>query len=73
LIGQPIEPLVNPKRDWATLEIKVGKDRILVSLVRSCNTIGEARLEQDPMEEAMSIIQEGLTTPNIEKDAIHIT
>jgi hypothetical protein len=38
LIGQPIGPLVNPKKDRATLKVKVGKDRILVSLVRSCNT-----------------------------------
>jgi hypothetical protein len=46
LIGQPIEPLVNPNGDRATLEDKVGKEK--VSLVRSCNTIAEARPEQDP-------------------------
>jgi hypothetical protein len=28
---------------------------------------------QDPVEEAMSIIQEGLNQPNIEQDAIHFT
>jgi hypothetical protein len=33
LIGQPIEPLVNPNRDQATLKVKVGKERIPVSLV----------------------------------------
>jgi hypothetical protein len=44
LIVQPIEPLVNPNRDQASLNVKVGKDRILVSLVRSCKTIAEARL-----------------------------
>jgi hypothetical protein len=43
LIAQPIEPLVNPNKDRASLEVKVGKDRILVSLVCSCNTIEEAR------------------------------
>jgi hypothetical protein len=73
LIGQPIEPLVNLNRDRASLEVKVGKDRILVNLVRSCNTIAEARPEQDPVEEAMSIIQEGIAQPNIEEDAIHFT
>jgi hypothetical protein len=56
LIGQPIEPLVNPNRDQASLKVKVGKDRISVSLVHSCNTIAEARPEKDPVEEAMSII-----------------
>jgi len=50
LIGRPIEPLVNPNGDRATLEIKVGKENIPVSLVRSCNTIAEARPEQDPLE-----------------------
>ena len=33
-VGRPIEPLVNPNRDRATLEVKVGKETILVSLVR---------------------------------------
>ena len=42
LIGRPIEPLVNPNGDRATLEIKIGKEKIPVSLVRSCNTIAEA-------------------------------
>ena len=51
LIGQPIEPLVNPNGDRATLEVKVGKRRVPVSLVHSCNTIAEARPEQDPLEE----------------------
>ena len=46
LISQPIEPLVNPNGDRATLEVKVGKEK--VSLVRSCNTIAEARPEPDP-------------------------
>jgi hypothetical protein len=73
LIGQPIEPLVNPNRDQASLEVKVGKDRIPVSQVRSCNTIAEARPERDPVEEAMSIIQEGKSQPNIVEDGIHFT
>ena len=34
LIGQPIEPLVNPNGDQATLEVKIGKEKIPVSLVR---------------------------------------
>ena len=45
LIGRPIEPLVNPNRDRGILEVKVGKEKIPVSLVRSCNTIAEARSE----------------------------
>jgi hypothetical protein len=73
LIEQPKERLVNPNRDRATLEVKVSKGRIPVNLVCSCNTIVEARLEQDPVEKVMSIIQEGLTQPNIEEDAIHFT
>jgi hypothetical protein len=60
LIGQPIEPFVNPNRGQAILEIKVGKDKIPINLVCSWNTIAEARSEQDPVEEAMSIIQEWL-------------
>ena len=63
LIGWPIEPLVNPNGDRATLEIKVGKEKIPVSLVRSCNTIAEARPEQDPLEEAVNISQEEQTQP----------
>ena len=47
LIGRPIEPLVNPNGDRAMLEIKVGKEKIPVSLVHSCNTIAEARTEED--------------------------
>ena len=60
LVGRPIEPLVNPNRDRATLEVKVGREIILVSLVHSCNTITEARPEQHPLEEAVCTIQEGL-------------
>ena len=56
LVGRPIEPLVNPNRDLATLEVKVRREIIPVSLVRSCNTIAEARPEQDPLEEAMCTI-----------------
>ena len=59
MIWQPIEPLVNPNRDRATLEVKLGKERIPASLVRSHNTIAEARPKQDPVEEAVSTIQEG--------------
>jgi hypothetical protein len=58
LVGQPIEPLVNLNRDRATREVKVGKERIPVSLVHSCNTIPEARPEQDPLEEVVNISQE---------------
>jgi hypothetical protein len=47
MIGWPVEPLVNPNGDRVTLEVKVGKERIPVSLVHSCNTIAEARQEQD--------------------------
>ena len=56
LIGWPIEPLVNPNGDQATLEVTVGKEKILVSLDRSCNTITEARPEQHPLEEAVCTI-----------------
>ena len=63
LIRQPIEPLVNPNGDRATLEVKVGKEKIPVSLVHSCNTIAEARPEQDPLEEAVNISQEEQTQP----------
>ena len=56
MVGRPIEPLVNPNRDLATLEVKVRREIIPVSLVRSCNTIAEARPEQDPLEEAMCTI-----------------
>ena len=56
LVGRPIEPLVNPNRDRATLEVKVGSEIITISLVRSCNTIVEARPEQDPLEEAVCTI-----------------
>ena len=68
LIKRPIEPLVNPIGDRATLEVKVGKEKILGSLVRSCNTIAEARQEQDPLEEAVNINQEGQTQPILEED-----
>jgi len=73
LIGQPIEPLVNPIGDRATLEVKVGKEIIPVSLVRSCKTIAEARPEQDPLEEAMDISQEEQTQPIREQDVSQFT
>ena len=73
LVGRPIEPLVNPNRDRATLEVKVGREIIPVSLVRSCNTIAEARPEQDPLEEAVCTIQEGLTQPSLDDVATHFT
>ena len=57
LVGRPI--VANPNRDRAMLEVKVGREIIPVSLVRSCNTIAKARPEQDPLEEAMCTIQEG--------------
>ena len=71
MIGQPIEPLVNPNGDRATLEVKIGKEKVPVSLVRSCNTIAEARSEQDPLEVAVSISQEELTQPILEEDVSH--
>ena len=71
LIGQPIEPLVNPNRDRAMLEVKVGKGKVPVSLVRSCNTIAEARLEQDPLEDVVNISQEEQTQPILEEDVSH--
>ena len=61
LIGQPIEPLVNPNGDREMLEVKVGKEKVPVSPVRSCNTIAEARPEQDPLEDAVNISQEEQT------------
>ena len=73
LIGRPIEPLVNPNKDRAILEVKVGRDIIPVSLVRSCNTIAEARPEQDQFEEAMCTIQDGQTQPSLDDVAIHFT
>ena len=73
LIGQQIEPLVNPNRDRATLEVKVGKENVPVSLVHSCNTIAEARPEQDPLEDAVNISQEVQTQPILEEDVSHFT
>ena len=73
MVGRPIEPLVNPNRYRTTLEVKVGREIISVSLVRSCNTITEARLEQDPLEEAVCTILEGLTQPSLDDDATHFT
>ena len=73
LVGRPIEPLVNPNRDRSTLGVKVGREIILVSLVHSCNTIAEARPEQDPLEEAVRTIQEGQTQPSLDDDATHFT
>ena len=73
LIGRPIELLANPNRDRATPEIKVGREIIPVSLVHSCNTIAEARPEQEPLEEAVCTIQEGLTHPSLYDVATHFT
>ena len=73
LVGRPIEPLVNPNRDRATLKVKVGRGTIPVSLVRSCNTIAEARPDQDPLEVAVCTIHEGLTQPSLDDVAIHFT
>ena len=73
LVGRPIEPLANPNRDRAMLEVKVGRKIIPVSLVCSCNTIVEARPEQDPLEEAVCTIQEGLTQPSLDDVATHFT
>src|SRR4029078_6683378 len=41
LIGDPIEPIVQQNGDRATLEVKVGTEKVPVSLVCSCNTIAE--------------------------------
>ena len=71
LVERPIVPLTNPNRDRATLEVKVGREIIPVSLVRSCNNITEARSEQDPLEEAVCNTQEGLTQPSLDDVATH--
>ena len=55
------------------LEVKVGREIIPVGLVRSCNTIAETRPEQDPLEEAVCTIQEGLTQPSLDDVATHFT
>ena len=73
LVGRPIEPLVNPNRDLATLEVKVRREIILVGLVCSFNTIAEAMLEQYPLEEAVCTIQEGLTQPSLDDIDTHFT
>ena len=73
LIGQPIEPLVNPNGDRAMLEVKVDKEKFSVSLVRSCNTIAEARPEQDPLQDAVNISQEELTQSILEEDVSRFT
>ena len=73
MVGRPIEPLVNPNRDLATLEVKVRREIIPVSLVCSCNTIVDARPEQDPLEEAVCTIQEGQTQPSLDDVATHLT
>ena len=73
LVGRPIEPLANPNRDRATLEVEVGREIIMVSIIRSCNTIAEARPEQDPLEEVVCTIQEGLTQPSLDDVATHFT
>ena len=65
--------IVNPNGDRATLKVKVGKEKIQISLVRSCNTIAEARPEQDPLEEAVNISQEKQTQPIPEEDVSHFT
>ena len=56
LVRRPIEPLANPNKDRAMLEVKVGREIIPVILVRYCNTIAEARPEQDPIKEAVCTI-----------------
>ena len=71
LIGRPIEPLVNPNRDRVILVVKVRKETIPVSLVLSCNTITEARPEQDPLEEVVCTVEEGQTQPSLDEDATH--
>ena len=71
LIGQPIEPLVNPNGDREMLEVKVGKEKVPVGIVCSCNTIAEARPEQDPLEDTVNIRQEELTQPILEEDVSH--
>ena len=73
MIGQPIEPLVKPNGDRATLEVKVGKEKAPVSLVRSCNTVAEAISEQDPLEDAVNISQEEQAQPILEEDVSHFT
>ena len=73
LIGQPIEPLVNPNGDRAMLEVKVGKEKVPINQVCSCNTIAEARPEQDPLEDAVNISQEELTQPILEEDVSHFS
>ena len=55
------------------LEVKVGKEKIPASLVCSCNTIAEARLKQDPLEEEVNISQEEQTQPIPEEDFSHFT
>ena len=71
LIGQPIEHLANPNHDRATIQFKVGKEIIPVSLVRSVNTIAEARSETDPVEEAVSSAQEEQAQSSQAEDANH--
>jgi hypothetical protein len=41
--------------------------------VRSCNTIAEARLEKDPLEEVVCTIQEEQTQPSLDEVATHFT
>ena len=52
---------------------RLAKKRVPVSLVRSCNTIAEARPEHDPFEEAVNINQEEQTQPIPKEDVSHFT
>ena len=67
MISQPIELLVNLNGTRAALQLEVGKEKISVSLIDSGNTIVEARPELDPVEEAMSIIQEESCSTYLER------
>ena len=68
LIGQPIEPLVNPNQNRATLQLKVGKEYVQVSLTRAVNAISEATPEQDPVEEIVRSTHEELARPDSAED-----
>ena len=68
LIGQPIEPLVNPNQDRAVLQFKVGKEIVPVSLTRAVNTISEATPEKDPVEEVVSSTHEELARSDSAED-----
>ena len=68
LIGQPIEKFLTDAKTQNKLEVHLGKETISVQIARATNSMTEASLDSEPIEEVKGILLVDSPESLLEKD-----